>query len=324
MDECKFHKMFMNTKRSLCINSCLDSKGTIIIWSSISWPRSHNLTAQQMEQTIFFLCHFLVQMFTTNCLLSIYHASVWLTMRNSSQLCYRGLWTSFVSDIDYVNRRMKAGCVCVLCISINHQNFKALNKRHLSFAVQTFVEHSNPSSLPSPLLDLRTCYVFQNDNNVGASSNHVYCFIQGRKQNYELKNVQKDLPDQETTVRLRLTYCLRDKNNIFPGSLLASLFFSHTFFFFSDRDYFFLDPITCWNRLIFSYTETLPPRAFPTRGNAEETTHWDHLNSHSLMKWDKQIKKKVHWDFPQHGKNMQKQKAPFLNHIFKAKLKKKK
>lgn len=103
------------------------------------------------------------------------------------------------------------------------------------------------------------------------------------------------------------------------------LCFSHThfFFFFSDSDDFLLDPITCWNRLIFSYTETLPPRAFPARGNAEETTHWDHLNSHSLMKWDEQIKKKVHWDFPQHGKNMQKQKAPFLNHIYKAKFKKK-
>lgn len=62
----------------------------------------------------------------------------------------------FVSDIDYVNRRMKAGCVCVLCISVNHQNFKALNILHLSFAFLTFVERSNPSSLPSPLLDLRT------------------------------------------------------------------------------------------------------------------------------------------------------------------------
>lgn len=48
----------------------------------------------------------------------------------------------------------------------------------------------------------------------------------------------------------------------------------------------------------------VPPRSFPTRGNAGGMTYWDRFRSHFLMKEDKQIKKKFLRDFPEQRENM--------------------
>lgn len=97
-------------------------------------------------------------------------------------------------------------CLCLCQRSLAYIRTSKL-KICLSFASLIFVEHSNPSSSTSSTTRSQDCYVFYNDNRVGASSDCVYCFIRGRKQNYELKNVPNDMPDSKTDVRLCVTYC---------------------------------------------------------------------------------------------------------------------
>lgn len=126
-----------------------------MIWPSISWPGSHDLCAAAGTDL-------LVQMYTTDYLSCLWVAryekhltaslqrplnevSLWHWLRKPSHACMQAVFVFCTSAL-------------IICKGNRVSATSELlgSKYILSFALLAVVEHSNPSSLPPPLLDLRT------------------------------------------------------------------------------------------------------------------------------------------------------------------------
>lgn len=130
----------MQNSRKTFMNSCiwtLDAKETTMIRSLTGWIGTQNLWTAAGIQTIFFLQHLLVQMCTSDQEREVAHSST-----------EEAFGRSVLADIYYVNQARRTEGSFVIFKEDRNKRFLRPRQKN------TFVLHSDPRSLPPPLLHL--------------------------------------------------------------------------------------------------------------------------------------------------------------------------